>query len=166
MSLFDRSIALAFSQRPALHQRKSAMAPWQNDIGSHIADDARIMPIIARQFRIGGVTIGDQRRARLNVGPDESLDRFGRVVGDHRQTQSTRTGIKIFRAPSSRLGLASAPIDHLDRAGDEDFAGGAGLEKGVADAEGNFRLIHLDDAFENGSIIERRSFCVSSQAVL
>ena len=110
--------AVIRAQRPALHQRKSAMAPWQDDIGSRIADDARIMPIIARQSRIGGVTIGDQRRARLHVGPDESLDRFSRVVGDHRQTQSTRTGIKIFRAPSSRLGLASAPIDHLDRAGD------------------------------------------------
>ena len=31
------------------------MAPWQDDIGSHGADDARIMPIIDRQSRIGGV---------------------------------------------------------------------------------------------------------------
>src|SRR5271165_4597733 len=56
--------AVIRAQRPALHQRKSPMAPWQDDIGRHIADDARIMPIIARESRIGGVAIGDQRRAR------------------------------------------------------------------------------------------------------
>src|SRR5271166_5309511 len=61
--------AVIRAQRPALHQRKSPMAPWQDDIGRHIADDARIMPIIARESRIGGVAIGDQRRARLHVGP-------------------------------------------------------------------------------------------------
>ena len=45
------------------------------------------------------------------------------------------------------LGSACAAINHLDRTRDEDFAAAPG-SKGVAGAEGNFRLIHLDDAFE------------------
>ena len=39
-----------------------------------------------------------------------------------------------------RLGPASGAIDHFDRAGDQDFAGSAGLEECVAGAEGNSRL--------------------------
>ena len=46
---------------------------------------------------------------------------------------------------ASRLGLIGVAIDHLDGPGDEDFAGIAGLEKGVAFPEGNFRLIDFDD---------------------
>src|SRR5208337_1858476 len=30
------------AQRPALHQRKGAVDPWQDDIGRHRANDARI----------------------------------------------------------------------------------------------------------------------------
>jgi hypothetical protein len=39
-----------------------------------------------------------------------------------------------------RLGPASGAIDRFDRAGDQDFAGSAGLEECVAGAEGNSRL--------------------------
>ena len=55
-------------------------------------------------------------------------------------------------ASSSRLGFACGPIDQLDRAGDEDLPGGPGLEKGVADAKGNFRLIHFNDSFEKVAV--------------
>ncbi len=33
-------------QSPTLHQREGAMRPWQNDVRRHLADDARIMPIV------------------------------------------------------------------------------------------------------------------------
>jgi hypothetical protein len=64
------------------------------------------------------------------------------------QAQPARTGVEIFRALAPRLGPAGAAIDHFDPAGDQDFAGGAGLEERVDGAEGNLRLVHLDDAFE------------------
>lgn len=62
------SQAVILAQRPALHQRESAMAPWQDDTGGHGADDTRIMPTISGQSGIGGAAIGDHRRARLHVG--------------------------------------------------------------------------------------------------
>ena len=82
------------------------MAPWQDDIGSHIADDARIMPIIARQSRIGGVTIGDQRRAWLRTlaRTKASID-LAELSAITARCSSTPNGYRnIFRAPSSGLG--------------------------------------------------------------
>ena len=70
---------------------------------------------------------------------------------------------------ASRLGPIGVAINYFDGPDDEDFAGIAALEKGVAFAEGNFRLIDFDDALQGiafGSTIDRRNFCVSSQAVL
>src|SRR5271166_1683186 len=140
--------AMIRPQRPALQQREGAVAPGQDDVGRHVSDNARIVPVIAREPRIGGVAVGDQRRAGPHVGAHESLDRFGRVVGDRGQAQPTRTGVEILRALAPRLGPAGAAIDHFDRAGDQDFTAAAGLEECVADSEGNLRLVHLDDAFE------------------
>ena len=111
-----------------------------------VPDNARIVPVIAREPRIGGVAVGNQRRAGAHIGAHESLDRCGRVVGDRGQAQPTRTGVEILRALAPRLGPAGAAIDHFDRASNQDFAGGAGLEERVAGAEGNLRLVHLDDA--------------------
>jgi hypothetical protein len=59
-----------------------------------------------------------------------------------------RTGVEILRTLAPRRGPAGAAIDHLDRAGDQDFAGGAGLEERVAGAERKLRLVHLDNPFE------------------
>jgi hypothetical protein len=84
----------------------------------------------------------------FTLAQHESLDRFGRVVGDHGQAQTARTGVEILRTLAPRLGPAGAAIDHLDRAGDQDFAGGAGLEERVAGAERKLRLVHLDNPFE------------------
>ena len=140
--------AVICAQRPALQQREGAVAPGQDDVGRHVPDNARIVPVVAREARIGGVAVGDQRRAKLHIGAHERLDRFGRVVGDHGQAQPARTGVEILRALAPRLRPSGAAVDHLDGADDQDFAGGAGLEGRVAGAEGNLRLIHLDDAFE------------------
>ena len=51
-----------------------------------------------------------------------------------------------------REGLACAPIDHVDRARDEDLPGGSGLEKGVAESKRNFRLIHFNDSFKEVAV--------------
>jgi hypothetical protein len=62
------------------------------------------------------------------------------AVGDYRQAHAARTGVEIPRTLAPRFGPASGVIDHFDRAGDQEFAGGAGLEECVAGAEGNPRL--------------------------
>ncbi len=98
------------------------------------------------------MAVGEQRRPRLHVGAHEGLDRIGGIVGDRREAQATGARIEVFPASSSRLGLACGAIDHLDRARDEDLPGGPGLEKGVADAKGNFRLIHFNDSFEKVAV--------------
>ena len=92
--------AVIRAQRPTLYQRECAMAPGQDDIGCHGAYDTGIVPIFSRQSRIGRVAIREQRRARLDIGPHEGFERLCRVVGDHREAQSTRARIDVFRAAS------------------------------------------------------------------
>ena len=70
---------------------------------------------------------------------------------------------------ASRPSLVDVAIDHLDGPDDEDFAGIAGFEERIAFTEGDFRLIDFDNpssGSRSGSTIDRRNFCVSSQAVL
>jgi hypothetical protein len=60
-------------------------------------------------------------------------------------------------------------LDDFDGPDDQDFAGVSGFEECISFAKGYFGLINFDDAFQWFAIriaIERRSFCVSSQAVL
>src|SRR5271165_963636 len=47
--------AVIRAQRPALHQRKSPMAPWQDDIGRHIADDARLQNLRNRDATLAAL---------------------------------------------------------------------------------------------------------------
>ena len=115
------------------------------------------------------MAVGEERGSTLHVGSHESLDRRRGIVGDHSEAYSAGARIEIFGVLASRLGLVGVAINHLDGPGDEDFAGIVALEKGFAFAEGNFRLIDFDDALQgiaSGSTIDRRNFCVSSQAVL
>ena len=100
------------------------------------------------------------------IGAHESLDRFGRVVGDHGQAQTARTGVERLRTLAPRLGSAGTAIDHLDRAGDQDFAGGAGLEERVAGAERKLRLAHLDNPFEKIAVgIDHRKNTTRTPAI-
>jgi hypothetical protein len=54
-------------ERPALQQREGAVAPGQDDAGRHVPDNARIVSVVAREPRIGGMAVGDQRRAGLTL---------------------------------------------------------------------------------------------------
>src|SRR5271169_5462704 len=94
------------------------------------------------------MAVSEKRRARFHIGLDESLDGRGGIVLDRSEADAARARVEIFRVLAARLGLVGIAINHFNRADDEDFAGGARLEKGVALPKGNFRLIDLDDAFE------------------
>jgi len=66
--------------------------------------------------------------------------------------------VSRYFALAARLGLVGIAINHFNRADDEDLAGGAKLEKGVALPKGNFRLIDLDDPLQWFAIwIDHRS---------
>jgi hypothetical protein len=75
--------AVIRAERPALHQRERTVAPRENDVRRHHADDARIVPVIAGKAGIRRMSIGDQRRAGLHVGAHEGFERRRGVVGDH-----------------------------------------------------------------------------------
>ena len=133
------------------------MDPRQDNVARHLADDAWIVPITG-QSRIGRVAIGT------------TFDRLCGIVGDLGKTGAARTCIEVFGVLASRPSLIDVAIDHLDGPDDEDFAGIAGFEERIAFTEGNFRLIDFDNPLQcglrSGSTIDRRNFCVSSQAVL
>ena len=116
------------------------------------------------------MAVGEERGSTLHVGSHESLDRRRGIVGDRRRDSVLgRSPYRDLRHATSRLGLVGVAINHLDGPGDEEFAGIVALEKGFAFAEGNFRLIDFDDALQGIAIrvdLDRRNFCVSSQAVL
>ena len=145
------------AQTPSLHQRKRPVNPRQNNVSGHFSDNARIVPI-ALQAGEGFVAIGKQRGSALDVGVDEGRDRSGGIVGYHGEANATRTRVEIFRVLASRLRLVGVALDHLDGAYYEDFARVSALEEGIAFAEGDFRLIDFDDAFQRFAIrIEHRA---------
>jgi hypothetical protein len=79
------------------------VAPGQDDAGRHVSDDTRIVPIVAREPRIAAwPSVISVALIRLHIGAHESLDRFGRVVGDHGQAQTARTDVEILRALATR----------------------------------------------------------------
>jgi hypothetical protein len=117
--------------------------PWQDNMSRHFADDARIVPVVD-QSRIGRVAVGEERGSTLHVGSHEGLDRRRGIVGDHSEAYSAGARIEVFGVLASRLGLIGVAIDHLDGPDDEDFAGIAAPEKGVAFAERNFGPIAAD----------------------
>src|SRR5208283_2451584 len=86
--------------------------------------------------------------SRFHVGPDEGLQRRGRIVGDRGEAEATGAGVEIFAVFTARLGLVGVAVDDLDSANYEDFASIAGLEKSVAFTKWDFRLIDFNNAFE------------------
>ncbi len=145
------------AEAPSLHQREGPVNPWQDNMSRHLADDARIVPVIG-QSGIRRVAIGEQRGSTLHVGSYEGFDRRGGIVGDHGESNAARTRIKVFRVLASRLGLVGVAIDHFNSADDEDFARIARLEECIAFAEGDFGLIDFDDSLQRLPVrIDHRS---------
>ena len=105
--------AVICAERPSLEQRESAMAPRQDDVTGHGADDTRIMPIGAQAW-IGCVAIRQKGGSRLHVGLDERLDRRGRIVGDSGEAKSTGARIDIFGVLTARVRLIGVAINHLN----------------------------------------------------
>ena len=72
--------AVRDAEAPSFHQRiKRDGLTCTTDAVCHLADDARIVPI-AGQFRIGRVSVCNQRGSALHVGLYESFDRPGGLL--------------------------------------------------------------------------------------
>ena len=113
--------------------------------------------------------VGEQRGSGLHVGPHKRLDRSRGVVRDGGETDATRPSIQVFRPFPPGLGLVGPAVDHLDGAGDEDLPGIAGIEKLLSAPKGISAWSTSttpSSGSRSGSIIDRRSFCASNQAVL
>src|SRR6516165_2661123 len=82
--------AVICPEAPSAQQRKSSMNPRQHNVRGHLADDARIMPVVC-QTRIGFVAIGEQRGSTLHVGVYEGFDRGGGIVGDRGEANAAGT---------------------------------------------------------------------------
>ena len=139
--------AVIRAQPPPLHQREDPVNPRQHDMRCHLADHARVMPVVG-QSGIGCVAVGEQRGPGLHIGPDEGFDRRGGIVCDHGKADASGSCIEVFGPFSPWLGLTGVAIDHFDGSSNEDFSGVAGIEESVAGTEWDFRLIYFNDPFE------------------
>ena len=151
--------AVICAEAPSLHQGKSPVDPWQDNVCGHLADDAWIVPI-AGQSPIGSCSsVNGPLLHAWHLAFTKSFNRRGGIAGDHGQTEdAARTCIEIFGMLASWLGLIGIAIDDLDGPDDEDFAGIAGLEECIALAESDFRLIDFDNSFQWFAIrIDHRS---------
>jgi len=139
----------------------------------HLADRPRVVSVIDEPG-IRSVPVGEQRRPGLYVGPHKRLDRsrgsLSRGMGG--ETEATRPSIQVFRSfPPGALGLVLCRRSITSTsAGDEDLPGFQGIEKAVVGPEKVVRPgrppPRPPSGSRWGSIIDRRSFCASNQAVL
>ena len=76
--------AVISAEAPTLQEGEHAMYPLEGDVGRHITDDTGIVPIVG-DTRIGGVPVGNQCRARRDVGLNEGVDVPRVVAGNRRE---------------------------------------------------------------------------------
>ena len=149
--------AVIRAKSPPLHQREDPVNPRQHEMRRHLADDTRVMPVVA-QSGIGSVAVGQQRGPRFHSGPHESFNRCGGIIRDHGQADAAGPGIEVFGSLALWLGLIRVAIDHLNGPGNEDFPSVAGIKEAVAGTKGDFRLINFNHPFEGVSVrIDHRS---------
>src|SRR5271155_2501267 len=84
------------------------------------------------------MAICEQRRARFDIGPHKSFERFCRIVGDHRKAQSTGPRIDVFRASAPWPCPVGVALNHFDSAGDQELPGKLG-SKNVSSTLWGFR---------------------------
>ena len=140
--------AMVGPEAPTLQKGKHPMYPLQWNMGCHLSDDTRIMPVFVKAG-IRSVAVGDQRRARCDVGGDESVNVRGVVAGNSRQPDASGHGVEVLASESlGFLGFLAGPINDLDRADYQDFAR---LQRGVGIIIGTERhlcLVDLDDTHQ------------------
>src|SRR5271155_5022930 len=145
------------------------MNPGQHDMAGHLADRPRVVSVIGEP-RIRSVPVGEQRRSGLHVGPYKSLDRSRGVVRDSGETDAPRPSIQVFRSFPPWLGLVCSAVDHLDPAPAirifPDLTGSKKLLSARKGISAWSTSTTPSSGSRWGSIIDRRSFCASNQAVL
>ena len=107
--------AVIDAERPGLKIGEHAMDPRQHDMGSHLADDMRVMGDIGGAG-ISGPSVGFDRCALRHIGGDEAMQRCGREVLDFRETNAPWSAASDFdRANDAHFALGGAPAASCDR---------------------------------------------------
>src|SRR3954462_4221703 len=157
------------AEPPALHQREDSMNPGQHDMAGHLADRPRVVSVIGEP-RIRSVPVCEQRCSGLHVGPHKSLDRSRRVVRDSGETDAPRPSVQVFRSYPPWLGLVCLPRSITSTAPAirifPDFTGSKKLLSARKGISAWSTSATPSSGSRWGSIIDRRSFCASNQAVL
>lgn len=87
--------AVIGSEAPAFQEGEYPMNPLEGNVRCHGADDAGIVPVPG-DTAVGCVPVGDQRRARRDIGLDEGMDVRGVVNG--RESGAPRQGTLSHRS--------------------------------------------------------------------
>ena len=99
----------------------------------HLADRPRVVPIIGEP-RVGSVPIGQQRCPGLHVGPHEGFEGCRGIVRNGGEAIPPAS-VQVFCPFAPGLGLVGPTVDHLDRAGDQDFSRFQRIEEAVVGPE-------------------------------
>src|SRR5437879_5457500 len=156
------------AEPPTLHQREDSMNPGQHDMAGHLADRPRVVSVIGEPG-IRSVPVGEQRRSGLHVGPHNASIEAAELSGiAARRMRPDRVSRYFARF---RLGFAwlvprsitsTAPAMRIF----PDFTG----SKKLLSARNGISVWSTSttpsSGSREGSIIDRRSFCASNQAVL
>ena len=98
------------AERPGLGVGEGAVAPGQNDMGGHGADDMGLVPDVGGAG-VGRLAVGFDRRARGDVGGDEAMQRGGGEVLDRGQAQASRRSFSTSTAPVGERRVARRDHD-------------------------------------------------------
>ena len=124
------------------------MNPLKGNVRRHVANDAGIVPVLGNAG-IRGVSVGNQRRARRDVGLDEGVDVRCVVAGNSREPDAPRQGVEVFLPES--LGSLRPPggtVDDLDGTDNDDLAGLERVVRIVVGAERHLGLVHFDHTLQ------------------
>jgi len=134
----------------------------------HLADRPRVVSVIGEPG-IRSVPVGEQRGSGLHVARTNASIEAAELSGMAARRMRPDRVSRYFAV--SALALPGGPaIDHLDGTGDEDLPGFWQDRKSCCRPGREFRLgrprPRPPAGSRWGSIIDRRSFCASNQAVL
>src|SRR3989440_5113405 len=156
------------AEPPAFHQREDAMNPGQHDMAGHLADRPRVVSVIG-EARIRSVPVGEQRRSGLHVARTKASIEAAELSGIAARRMRPDRVSKYFAR--FRRGLAwfvarsitsTAPAIRIF----PDFAGSKKLLSARKGISAWLTSATPSSGSRWGSIIDRRSFCASNQAVL
>src|SRR6478609_5970780 len=133
--------AVIDAERPALEVGEDAVGPGQHDMGSHAADDMRIVVRDAGSTGVPRPAVGLGDGAGGEIGLEEGMQTTGRIVGHLLQADATGAGstaLDFDGADHEYLALMAAPA-----------AAGQGIVLAAAD---NLGFVDFDEPGQGAAV--------------